>query len=76
METGKSFWIIPVEKKLTREEELERSKELSKELLTLGPDTSIRSLNRFFLMSSEKKRKEYIQLAEEEIKNENIDKFD
>ena len=64
---GITYWIIPLEKKISKEEERERSKQLSKELLTIGPDASIRSLCRFFLLSSEEKRTEYIDEAEKEL---------
>lgn len=68
---GITYWIVPVKKKLTELEELEQSKALSKELLTIGPDTSIRSLCRFFMLSNEDTRKNYLEQAEKELLEEN-----
>ena len=68
---GITYWIVPVKKKLTEKEEIEQSKILSKELLTIGPDTSIRSLCRFFMLSNEETRNKYLADAEEELEEQN-----
>ena len=67
---GITYWIVPVKELPSEEDAQEKYKQLSKELLTIGPDTSIRSLTRFFLLSSDSKRSAYISKAEDEIKQE------